>query len=148
MLQCYLCTFNNEYRGYRYVHTQAHTKMFNAKTSEPVLILTIAIFFLHFGHTEIHSWATNLSPISCRIRTKRLGLCLYIKYSGVGHHLPEKIGIYSELTSTQEKTDCKQVTEKKYWRVFHCNQRASASAGGTPMNIQGVIFMGKRVLHV
>jgi hypothetical protein len=31
------------------------------------------IFFLHFGHTEIHSWATNLSPISCRKRTKRLG---------------------------------------------------------------------------
>jgi hypothetical protein len=28
---------------------------------------------LHFGHTEIHSWATNLSPISCRKRTKRLG---------------------------------------------------------------------------
>jgi hypothetical protein len=31
------------------------------------------IFFLHFGHTEIHSWATSLSPISCRKRTKRLG---------------------------------------------------------------------------
>jgi hypothetical protein len=25
---------------------------------------TYAIFFLHFGHTEIHSWATSLLPWS------------------------------------------------------------------------------------
>jgi hypothetical protein len=30
-------------------------------------------FLLAFGHTEIHSCTTNLSPISCRKRTKRLG---------------------------------------------------------------------------
>jgi hypothetical protein len=35
--------------------------------------LDYAIFFLHFGHTEIRSWATSLSPVSCQIRTKRLG---------------------------------------------------------------------------
>jgi hypothetical protein len=37
-------------------------------------------FLLAFGHTEIHSWATNLSPISCQKRTKRLGLCRYVGY--------------------------------------------------------------------
>jgi hypothetical protein len=26
--------------------------------------LDFAIFFLQFGHTEIYSWATNLSPSS------------------------------------------------------------------------------------
>jgi hypothetical protein len=28
------------------------------------LSATYAIFFLHFGHTEIHIWATSLSPWS------------------------------------------------------------------------------------
>jgi hypothetical protein len=34
--------------------------------------LDYAIFFLHFGHTEICRWVTNLLPSSCQIRTKRL----------------------------------------------------------------------------
>jgi hypothetical protein len=45
------------------------------KTEENLFILktSYAIFFFLFGHTEICSWATSLSPISCQIRTKRLG---------------------------------------------------------------------------
>jgi hypothetical protein len=39
------------------------------------LSATYAIFFLHFGHTEIHSWATSLSPRS-ELGNKLVGLVM------------------------------------------------------------------------
>jgi hypothetical protein len=38
-----------------------------------ILKTSYAIIFLHFGHTEIHSWATSLSPWS-ELGDKLVGL--------------------------------------------------------------------------